>query len=61
MRYVLQNEYGEYLRSLLTSPTKTIITTTSDIIQALKFSNDLDVKEYQNKYKLMTFNIKSTK
>lgn len=46
MRYVLQNEQGEYLRSRLTSPTETIITTTSDIIQALKFSDKLTAKEY---------------
>lgn len=46
MRYVLQNEHGEYLRSLLTSPTETIITTTGDIIQALKFSDKLYTQEY---------------
>lgn len=61
MRYVLQNEQGEYLRSRLTSPTETIITTTSDTIQALKFSDKLAAKEYQNKHNLKQFIIKSTK
>lgn len=61
MRYVLQNEHGEYLRSLLTSPTETIITTTGDIIQALKFSDKLSTQEYQNKHNLKQFITKSIK